>query len=194
MLKSTSSTVFCDNSPPPTESPLIYEYPRNNNARRFVFNSGRTLRLGLRRAELLYGVQQPAHRTVPELFSSDRRRGPLRRDHVASDRHHQPVQQRVAAEEHHQVHARQLEGGGLHTSDTPVHQRIARQQDLSASIIASLRTINIVVVDVFLSVCAVRFVFGPRNRHNSAVRNIIQKLLSIDNIMYETYNMYIHAE
>lgn len=64
------------------------------------------MRSGLRWTELLYGIQQQAYRAVPELFAADGRRGPLRRDAVASARHHYAVQLRTAAEEHHKVLAR----------------------------------------------------------------------------------------
>lgn len=53
---------------------------------------------------------------------------------MASTRQHKPVQLRVAAEKHHQVHARQLESGLLHSADKTVHQGVARQQNLSVSL------------------------------------------------------------
>lgn len=93
-------------------------------------NSRRTLRSGLRWSELLYGIQQPAHGTVSELFTTDRRRRSLRRDAVASTRHHHAVQLRAATEEHHKVLARQLESRRLHLTNTAVHQATSRQQDL----------------------------------------------------------------
>lgn len=99
-------------------------------------NSGRAVRFGLRwLAELLYGVQQPTHRTFPELFTTDGRRCVLRHDHVASERHHKSVQLRVATEEYHKVHARQLESRRLHIADTAVHPGNARQQNLQVKTI-----------------------------------------------------------
>lgn len=95
--------------------------------------SGGTVRAGLRRPGLLFRVQQPSHRTVPELLAADGRRGPLRRVAVASTQHHHPVQLRAAGEEHLQVHAGNVESGRVYTAGAAVHQAIARQQNLPVS-------------------------------------------------------------
>lgn len=95
--------------------------------------SGRALRAGLRRPGLLFRVQQPSHRTVPELFAADGRRGPLRRGAVAPTRLHHPVQQRVPGQEHLQVHAGNVESGLVYTAGATVHPGIARQQNLPVS-------------------------------------------------------------
>lgn len=96
-------------------------------------NSRGTVRSGLRRTQLLYGIQQPTHWAFPELFAADGRSGSLRRDFVAAAGHHHAVQLRATAEKHYKVHARQLESSRLHPTDTAVHQANARQQNLSAS-------------------------------------------------------------
>lgn len=68
---------------------------------------------------------------------------------MAPARHHHAVQLRAAAEEHHQVHARQLEGGRLHTPVATVHQTIARQQNLSASVNFIYRPVLLCVFNVY---------------------------------------------
>lgn len=95
--------------------------------------SRRALRAGMRRPGLLFRVQQPTHRAVPELFAADGRRGPLRSVAVAPARLHHPVQLRAAGQEHLQVHAGNVEGGLVYPAGASVHQGIARQQNLPVS-------------------------------------------------------------
>jgi len=69
---------------------------------------------------------------------------------VATAGHHHAVQLRATAEEHHKVHARQLESSRLHPTDTALHQANARQQNLSASKIMHIVSVRQLLYKVLL--------------------------------------------